>query len=91
MTASAPAKADDIETFLPGIASDEYDRRAKLRTYRNIAADLIARSDSFTARQLAWVVVDYAMPNLYSPAPLDWLDQINQLSKRLLLTALQAE
>ena len=89
MTAVAPL--DDIRCFLPGIAADEYARRAKLRSYRNAASGMIASTKSDTARQLAWVVVEYATPNLYAPAPPEWLDTLNQFCKRLMLTAMQAE
>ncbi len=91
MTAPATTKPDEITTFLGPIPAEEYERRAKLRSYRNAASALIARTPSDTARYLAWEVIEWATPNLYAPAPLEWLDQLNQLAKRLMLTALQAE
>ena len=87
----APVKTDDIQTFLPGIPAEEYERRVKLRGYRNIATDLIGKTDCGTARGLAWIVIEYAAASLYAPAPLEWLDQINKFARRLLLTAMQAE
>jgi hypothetical protein len=59
---------DDIEIFLPGCEGEEFDARAKLRSYRNAAQAMIANTGSDTARQLAWLVVEYATPNLYAPA-----------------------
>ena len=53
---------------------------------------LVARTECITARALAWQVIEWAAPWLYAPGvPLEWLDQLNQLAKRLMLTALQAE
>ncbi|GAA0755187.1 hypothetical protein FHS52_000002 [Erythromicrobium ramosum] len=79
-------------TFCAGdIPADEYERRAKLRSFRNAASAMIARTPSDTARYLAWEVVEWATPNLYAPAPLEWLDELNTLSRRLLRTAMQAE
>lgn len=101
MNAPAPAivgqndqqsRPDTIRTFLGDIPGDEHERRRKLESYRNAASALVARTDCDTARQLAWLVIEWASPWLYQPgAPLDWLDQLNQLAKRLMLTALQAE
>jgi hypothetical protein len=89
---NSPAKLDEISTFLGTIPAEEYERRHKLRSYRNAAMALIARTDCDTARQLAWQVIEWAAPFLYQPGlPLEWLDQLNLLSKRLMLTALQAE
>lgn len=86
-----PAKLDEIRTFLGNVPPDEYEARAKLRSYRNAASAMIASTDCDTARLLAWQVIEWATPNLYSPCPLAWLEQLNLLSKRLMLTALQAE
>jgi hypothetical protein len=89
---NAPVKLDEITTFLGTIPAEEYERRHKLRAYRNAAMALIARTDCDTARQLAWSVIEWAAPFLYQPGlPLEWLDQLNTLSNRLMLTALQAE
>ena len=91
MNAPAAVPLDTIRTFLGHVPEDEHERRRKLESYRNAASALVARTDCDTARQLAWLVIDWVSPNLYAPAPLEWLDQLNQLAKRLMLTALQAE
>ncbi len=91
MSAPATAKPDEITTFLGAIPAEEFERRAKLRSFRNAASAMIARTPSDTARYLAWEVIEWATPNLYAPAPLEWLDQLNLLAKRLLVTAMQAE
>ena len=84
-------RPDEIRTFLGDIPSEEYDRRAKLRSYRNAATAMIAVTESDTARLMAWQVVEWATPNLYAAAPLEWLDRLNLLSSRLLKTAMTAE
>lgn len=92
MSAAATVPLDEIRTFLGSIPAEEYERRAKLRSYRNAASALVARTESDTARALAWQVIEWASPWLYQPgAPLEWLDQLNTLAKRLMLTAMQAE
>ncbi len=91
MTVQTEIKADEIYTFMGHIPAEEYERRAKLRSYRNAASGMIASTECDTARQLAWLVVEYATPNLYADAPAEWLDKLNLLSKRLMLTAMQAE
>ncbi|MCZ8369465.1 MAG: hypothetical protein O9293_05770 [Porphyrobacter sp.] len=92
MNAPTTIPLDSIRTFLGhGIPAEEYERRRKLESYRNAASALVARTDCDTARYLAWEVIEWATPNLYAPAPLAWLDQLNQLASRLLKTALQAE
>lgn len=92
MSARASVALDEIRTFLGAIPAEEYARRAKLRSYRNAASALVARTDSDTARALAWTVIEWASPNLYAPGlPLEWLDQLNTLAKRLMVTAMQAE
>lgn len=91
MNAPANLPRDEIRVFLGDIPEAEYQLRAKLRSYRNAASAMIASTPSDTARHLAWEVVEWATPNLYAPAPLEWLEQLNQLAKRLMLTAIQAE
>jgi hypothetical protein len=91
VSAPATAKPDEITPFLGAIPAEEFERRAKLRSFRNAASAMIARTPSDTARYLAWEVIEWATPNLYAPAPLEWLDQLNLLAKRLLVTAMQAE
>jgi hypothetical protein len=91
MNAPATVKPDEITTFLGALPAEEYERRAKLRSFRNAASAMIARTPSDTARYLAWEVIEWATPNLYAPAPLEWLDELNTLSRRLLTTAMQAE
>lgn len=90
VTTITPA-LDPIRTFLPGIGEDEYARRAKLQSYRNAATGMIALTHCDTARWLAEVVVQYATPCLYSPAPPEGLDLLNLLCSRLLKTAMTAE
>ena len=91
---NAPARIepmDDIRTFLPGIPADEYDRRVKLRSYRNAATAMVHNTDSDTARALAWIAIEYVTFNLYAPADPDQLDDLGRFCKRLMLTAMQAE
>lgn len=89
---SAEPAPDAIRVFLGALPDEEHERRAKLSSYRNAAAAFVARTESDTARLLAWEVVNWATPFVYAPGvPLDWLDRLNQLSKRLMLTAMQAE
>lgn len=86
------APRDEITVFLGEMPPEEYELRDKLRSYRNTACAVIAQTRSDTARALAWFVLDWAVPWLYqSEASLEWLDQLNRLSKRLLLTAMQVE
>lgn len=83
---------DEIPIFLGKIPPEEYERRAKLRSHRNAASALVAHTKSDTARALAWTVIDWASPWLYQPGlSLEWLDQLNKLSNRLMITAFQAE
>lgn len=95
MTAPAGLAAgtpiDEMDVFLPGIAPDERERRVKLRELRNVASAMIGSTDSATARQLAWIVTEYATEALYAPAAAEALNDLNKLCKRLMLTALQAE
>lgn len=91
MNAPATMTRDDIRTFLGDIPQEEYTRRAKLRSYRNAATAMIHSTGSDTARLLAWEVIEWATPNLYAPAPLEWLDRVNLLASRLLKTAMTAE
>lgn len=91
MKATASLASDEISTFLPGISDGEHERRAKLRSYRNAASAMLGSAKSDTAKHLAWAAIEWASPNLYSPADVDWLDQVNLLCKRLLVTAMQVE
>jgi hypothetical protein len=92
MSAPATNPLDTIRTFLGPIPDAEHERRAKLESYRNAAMALIARTECDTARLLAWQVIEWATPWLYAPGvPPEWLDELNTLSKRLMLTALQSE
>ena len=83
--------ADDIRTFLPGISETEYELRAKLRTMRNCASALIAKTDSDTARALAWTCSEYATAYVYAGADHDTLSEVGRFCNRLMLTAMQAE
>ena len=91
MNAPVTIDRDDIRTFLPGIPADEYEKRAKLRSYRNAATAMRTNTDSDTARGLANVAIEYATGALYAPGATDVLDDLNKLCKRLMLTAMQAE
>ena len=82
---------DEIRLFLPGISDEEHERRAKLRGFRNAATAMIASTDCDNARALAWMVNDYATEALFCPAAAEALDDLNQLCRRLMLTAIQAE
>lgn len=93
---NAPARIkldrlDEIRTLLGPISDEEYERRAKLRAYRNAASAMISATHSETARVLAWQAIEWISPNLYAPAPLEFLDLLNQLVSRLLRTAITAE
>ena len=83
--------ADDIRTFMPGIDETEYELRAKLRTMRNCAAALIAKTDSDTALALAWMCSEYATTYVYAGADNDTLSEVGRFCNRLMLTAMQAE
>lgn len=89
--ASITPALDPIHTFLPGIGPEEYERRAKLRRYRDAATGMIALTHSATARQLAWLAIEHSTPFLFAPAPPEGLDAINLLCSRLLKTAMSAE
>lgn len=82
---------DDIRTFLPGISDEEYQARARIRAHRNAAGAVIARSQSSTARQLAWIASDWASEAVYTPAETTWLWDVAKLCSRLLITAMQAD
>ena len=94
MNAISPIqRVDDIVLLAPGCAagSEEYGLRARLRGQRNAMTALITRTQSDTARALAWLVVEYASAHLYATASLDRLREIGRFCHRLSLTALQAE
>lgn len=84
-------KADDIRTFLPGISDDEYELRAKLRSMRNYASLLIAKTDSDTARALAWTCSEYATAYVYAGVDQNTLNEVGRFCNRLMVTAIQAE
>ena len=84
-------KSDEITTFLGEIPPEEFERRAKLRSFRNAATAMIASTDCDNARALAWMANDYATEALFCPAAAEALDDLNQLCRRLMLVALQAE
>lgn len=83
---------DDITTFLPGCAGEEYEARARLRGYRNAASAMIASTESNDARRLAWMAAETITPLLFCPglATAD-LVEVGRFAKRLMLTAMQAE
>lgn len=82
---------DDIRTFLPGICEDEYRLRAKLRSMRNCAAAMIVKTESNTARALAWLCSDYSTAHVYAGVSNDRLIEVHRLCHRLMVTAMQAE
>lgn len=84
-------RADDLHIFLPGISEQEYQARARIRSLRNVAAAMIAKTDSDTARQLAWIASDCGTGWLYQPASEAGLADLHRFMNRLLLTAIQAE
>lgn len=92
---NAPATAepplDDIRTFLPGISEEEYEARAKLRSLRNAATAQLAKAESTTAKQLAYVVIEYLAECLYAPLTLPALAELLQFCKRLMIVSCQAE
>lgn len=83
--------ADDIRIFLPGIGNVEHSLRANLRTFRNCASAMIARTDSDTARGIAWECCNYANAFIYAGASEATLRDIGQFCNRLMITAMQAE
>ena len=90
-TTIAPAKLDDILTFLPGIAAEEYEQRALLRGYRNAASFMITKTESSEARSLAWMAAEAITRLIYAPADCTELAELARFAKRLMLTAMQAE
>lgn len=93
MNAVSPIKPalDPIRLWLPGIDEDEHAARSKLRSYRDAATGMVGVTSCSTARQLAWLVIEYATPTLYAPAPPEGLALLNLLCSRLLRTAMSAE
>ena len=85
------SKADDIQTFLPGIGEEEYQLRDKVRSMRNCAAALIVKTHSDTARALGWICSDYATAHIYAGVDHAALAEIIRFCNRLLVTAMQAE
>lgn len=91
MSSLDKTRREEIRVFLPDIGEEELERRALLLSYRNAASAMLGSSDCDLAKHLAWSVIEWAAPNVYAPAPLEWLDKLNLLSKRLMITAVQAE
>ncbi|SMQ74279.1 hypothetical protein SAMN06297468_2510 [Altererythrobacter xiamenensis] len=85
------ASLDDIRTFLPNIGEREYALRARMRSLRNTASAMIAKTECSASRQLAWIVVEAATDWLYAAAQEAELEDLNRLFNRLMLTAIQAE
>ena len=83
--------ADAIYTFMPGIDEAEHKLRAKLQTMRNCAAAMIAKTESDTARALAWLCSDYATAHVYAGGTHAELTEIARLCNQLLITAMHAE
>jgi len=84
-------KSDAIRTFLPGISDAEHEIRAKLETMHNCASAMIAKTDSDTARALAWTCSQYATAYIYAGASTEALNEVARFCNRLMLTAMQAE
>jgi hypothetical protein len=82
---------DDIRTFMPSIGVAEYDLRAKLRSLRNVASALIGKTESPTARQLAWIASDWTNEIIFAPADLTLLAEVGKFCGRLMVTAMHAE
>ena len=91
MNAITAIVADDIGTFLPNIGPDEYELRAQLRKMRNVASAMIVKTESATARQLAWIVVEYVSELIFAPADYALLADVAKLCSRLLISAMHAE
>lgn len=92
MSAAAKAKIrDEIRVFMPTIGEEELALRARMRALRNTASAMICKTESGTARQLAWIVTEYATEALYTPMESEALTDLNKFFNRLLLTAVQAE
>ena len=91
MNAITAIVADDITTFLPGCHGEELELRRKLRSHRNIASAMIARTESPTARQLSWLVVEYATELMFLPCDLSLLADVGKFCTRLMVTAMHAE
>ena len=85
------APLDDIATFLPGITSDEYELRAKLRSYRNAATAMVHNTDRNNARAPAWMVIEYVSDTIYAPAHPDIVPALRQLCRWLMPAAMQIE
>lgn len=87
-------RLDDIAELTVGgceAGSEEYDLRARLRGQRNAMTALRDRTQSDTARCLAWLVIEYTSAHLYARCDHDRLREIGRFCHRLSLTALQAE
>jgi hypothetical protein len=88
---TAIQKSDAIRIFRSGISDAEYALRAKLQTMRNCASAMIAKTDSDTARALAWMCSEYVTAYIYASAHNDTLEQVAHFCHRLMVTAMQAE
>ena len=88
---NAPLHLDDIALLVGEMPATEREQREKLRGYRNAAQAMIAKTECPTARQLAWLASDYAGAVVYSAMPEDGLAEIAKFTRRLMVTAMQAE
>lgn len=88
---ASPPRLDDIRCFLPGIGEEEYARRDKIRSMRNVAAAMIAKTESSAARQLAWLCSEFATEAVYAPLEASLLDDVGKFCHRLMITAMHAE
>jgi len=91
MSVSPSLPPDEIRTFMGDIPQEEYDKRAKLRSYRNAACAMVGQCASDTARNLAWEAIEWVTPNLYASGNAEILDELLLLVSRLLKTAMTAE
>lgn len=81
---------DDISTFMGPIPPQEYELRSKIRSARNMASYMVTQTESGDARQLCWMVCDWASAWIYMPASTVDLESVAQFLRRLLICANQA-
>lgn len=89
--ATGPQELDDIQILMGKLSPQEHAKRIKLRHHRNVASAMMTQTNSPWARQLCWMVVEWVTPNLYAPAPLEWLDELILFTHRLLDAANQVQ
>jgi hypothetical protein len=85
------APLDSIRTFMGNIPDDEHEQRRRIQTCRNAGTVKATRTESPSARALAWMVAETASEWLYAPASVEWLEQVTAYLLTLLRAADQAE